>query len=39
MQIAQGEPFNIVLFNGAGASAVDGIPDGIFPIHGRMLWS
>ena len=37
MQIAHGEPFIIVLFKGAGASAVAGISDGVFPIHGRIL--
>ena len=37
MQIAQGDPFNMVLLNGAGASAVEGISDGTFPIHGRIL--
>ena len=34
MQIAQGEPFNIVLFEGAAASEVEGTSDGMFPIHG-----
>jgi hypothetical protein len=34
MQIAHGDPFNIVLFNGAGASEMAGTSDGMFPIHG-----